>query len=103
MSRSLYEWKDAYNQYLREKFNVNQIHEPVLYERETTNQFWYDRRSEAIERLPTNLSFSVQKNDITSLLAQIAVDEAAKEDRFLEKFFPNHKSLNKIDAFNQLF
>lgn len=103
MSRSLYEWKDAYNQYLKEKFNVNQIHEPVLYERETTNQFWYNRRSEAIERLPTNLSFATQKNDIAPLLAQIAADEATKEDRFLDKFFPNHTSLNKIDAFNQLF
>lgn len=75
----------------------------VVYERESNNAFWERRRGNAAALIPTSANLSFDTKQIQEFIDAAADAEEAKEDAFLNKFFPDRQGTDKIEQFNILF
>ena len=61
----------------------------VVYERESENPFWERRRGNAAALIPASTNLSFNTKQIQEFIDAAANAEEAKEDAFLNKFFPD--------------
>lgn len=105
MPRKLSEWqaiRDNYYKATRIEFPFPGINS-VVYERESTNQFWEQRRDNALSLIPSSINFSFSANEISNFINAAAEAEEIKEQQFLDKFFPDYTGTDRIEQFNILF
>lgn len=113
MSRTYYEWMAAKQKWhLEQGLRVASIpypHEsieyPVVYTRQSTNDFWERRRSAAEELIPYHHFMKLQNSDIYNFINATAAFERQKETDFLSKFGTDEslKGKSPTDQFNILF
>ena len=113
MSRTYYEWMAAKQKWhLEQSLRVASIpypHEsieyPVVYTRQSTEDFWERRRSAAEELIPYHHFMNLQNSDIYNFINATAAFERQKETDFLSKFNTDEslKGKSPTDQFNILF
>lgn len=75
----------------------------VVYERESHNPYWTRRRDNAASLIPSSVNLSFHAEQISEFIEAAAAAEEAKEQEFLDKFFPDRKGGDMIEQFNILF
>ena len=88
MSRSSYEWLRARDEWrVQHALRVSSFPDPpresIVYERESTNDFWERRRSRTQDLIPqSTLNFTAE--DTFKFIGDVARQERKKEEEFLE-------------------
>lgn len=108
MSRTLLEWLEARDEWrTAQGYRINSLPMPgpdsVVYERESTNEFWHKRWDHAKGLIPGSSKLSFTEQQIVDFIDAAADIEATKEEEFLDKFFPDRTGTDTIEQFNILF
>lgn len=107
MPRKLSEWQAIRNNY----YKATKVEFPfpginsIVYERESDNQFWEDRREHASNYIPSSLHFNFEDGQIEQFIRSAAWQERAKEESFLDQFYKDdgRGAASSIDKFNIMF
>ena len=108
MPRSAKEWWAANDAWHRnQNRQIASIPYPgkdsVVYERESHNPYWARRYDNAASLIPSSINLSFHAEQISEFIDAAAAAEEAKEQEFLDKFFPDRKGGDMIEQFNILF
>lgn len=107
MPRKFSEWQAIRNNYYKAtkvEFPFPSINS-IVYQRESDNQFWEDRREHASNYIPSSLHFNFEDGRIEQFIRSAAWQEHAKEESFLEQFYKDdgRGAASPIDKFNIMF
>ena len=111
MPRSYREWMKAKNKWTWEQAertrSITIPEDPILYIRESTNDYWTRRRDPFLEAFPHSTTLQFQVDKVKEFMNQAADAEEAKEIAFLQQFYTKFNKVEKgesiIDQFNNLF
>ena len=108
MSRSYYEWRAARDQWrVDQGLRLESLPYPdensIVYQRDSTNPFWENRRKYARSQISSSFNLNFDADAVEQFISDAAEVEEQKEKEFLDKFYPDRGNEDPITAFNVLF